>query len=715
MTEIPTPAARARELRREARALLNQGDAGDALACLDRALLANPDDALTLCDRGLALAAMHDFASAMSAYDCALLLQPDLVAALINRGQLRAQLGSHAAALSDLDAALRLRADSAEALLNRGNVLCELGRHDDALASFDQALAAQPRLTLAYGNRAKLLLDAGRLDEALAGFERALEIDPEDGEALFGHASALLRLDTRLEEAAEQFARAACRGVPPQEAQIARAAAFARLQRHREASECLIELLATAPTWEYALGGLVHSLQQAAAWDELSARIAQLAQALSRGEKVSFPYPLLSSLDDPELQLRCARSVTADKFVPVEPPLPSAISRPHRQGPIRVAYLSADFREHPVAHLFAGVLERHERREFELIGVSIRPPEDQPIARRLRSAFDHFIDVSVRTDREAAAMLRSLDIDIAVDLAGYTEGMRLGILAHRVAPVQVNYLGYAGTLGAPYMDYLIADDIVVPEGAERWYSEKVARLPGCYLPNDNRREIGAVPTRAAAGLPESGLVLCAFTSAYKILPEIFAVWMRLLQAVPEAVLWLRSMGPAVDAQLRREARGQGVNPVRLIHAPRVPRIEEHLARQALADLYLDTMPYNAHSTACEALWAGVPVLTCAGRSFCSRVAASALMSAGLPELITHGLDEYEARARELLCGNRRGLAVLRARCETARLHSALFDTATYTRHLEAAYRHMWTRSRRALPPESFRVASTRRSDSPDRL
>jgi len=287
---------------------------------------------------------------------------------------------------------------------------------------------------------------------------------------------------------------------------------------------------------------------------------------------------------------------------------------------------------------------------------------------------------------------------------GYTQGLRLGIFAHRAAPVQATYLGYAGTLGAPYMDYLIADAVAIPAGEEHFYSESVVRLPHCYLPNDDQRPIAAPPTRAAAGLPARGAVLCAFTNAYKINPPVFAVWMRLLRETPGSVLWLRGMGEAARTNLEREAERHGVGRERLVFAPHVAGMAEHLGRQSLADLYLDTQPYNAHSTACDALWAGVPVLTCAGRSLAARVAASALTAVGLPELITHTLGEYEAKALELLREPQK-LQELRDKLARERRGAPLFDTARFTRHLESAYLTMHERAARGAPPLGFSVTA----------
>jgi predicted O-linked N-acetylglucosamine transferase (SPINDLY family) len=324
----------------------------------------------------------------------------------------------------------------------------------------------------------------------------------------------------------------------------------------------------------------------------------------------------------------------------------------------------------------------------------------------VRGAFDRCIDVGNRSDLEIASEARQWGIDIAVDLMGITDGSRLGIFARRAAPVQVSYLGYPATLGAPYMDYLLADAVVIPPELQSGYSKQVLRLPYCFLLNDERRPLAPQPTRTAAGLPEQGLVFCAFTQARKLNPPMFEVWMRLLRQVDGSVLWLRDMGVKVRQNLAREARFRGIASERLIYAPRIASTAEHLGRQGLADLYLDTLPYNAHSTACDALWAGVPVLTCAGRSFAARVAASALRAVGLPELIAHSLQEYEQRALELAL-QPTVLQALRLRLAEQRVASPLFDTSGYTRHLEAAYLAIHARAARGERPSSFSVARER--------
>jgi predicted O-linked N-acetylglucosamine transferase (SPINDLY family) len=423
-------------------------------------------------------------------------------------------------------------------------------------------------------------------------------------------------------------------------------------------------------------------------------------EEVSRGMPAAAPFGFLAVTDSPADQLECARTNARNRY-PADSRMPvGRASYGHER--LRLAYVSGDLRNHAVAHLIVGLIECHDRERVEVNAVSFKPPEASGIGRRVHRAFDRFVHVGGRSDADIAAVIRGMEIDVAIDLAGYTEGNRLGIFAHRAAPVQAQFLGYAGTTGTPFMDYILADEVVIPRGEERWYTEQVVRLPNCYLPNDAKREIGAVPSRREAGLPEEGFVFCAFTNAYKINPQIFEVWMRLLTEVPGSVLWLRAMGADTRDNLEREARQRGVASGRLLFAPHVADMAEHLARQSLADLYLDTLPYNAHSSTCDALWSGIPVLTCAGHSFAARVAASALTAVDLPELITDSLESYRRKAREL-AQDPEQLRGLRRRLERSRRLAPLFDTAAFARHLEAAYQTMHARAARGEPAAGFSV------------
>jgi predicted O-linked N-acetylglucosamine transferase (SPINDLY family) len=370
---------------------------------------------------------------------------------------------------------------------------------------------------------------------------------------------------------------------------------------------------------------------------------------------------------------------------------------------IRIAYLSADFHDHAVMHLMAGLFEQHDRSQFDVVAVSFGPDPSTDTRARLKDAFERFIDVRHLRDDEIAKLLRDLETDIAIDLKGFTDDARTGIFAFRPAPIQVNYLGYPGTMGAPYIDYIIVDPIVVPHDQRLAYAEKIVYLPHCYQVNDAKRLIAErTPTRSEATLPETGFVFCSFNNNYKITPTMFDVWMRLLRDIDGSVLWLFEGNAAAPVNLRREAANRGVAPERLVFAPKVP-LADHLARHRLADLFLDTQPWNAHTTASDALWAGLPLLTCIGTTFAGRVAASLLEAVGLPELVTRTLSEYQTLALQL-AGEPSLLAGIKQRLSDNRHVFPLFNTDRSRRHIEAAYSEMYARHRRGEAPASFAIA-----------
>jgi predicted O-linked N-acetylglucosamine transferase (SPINDLY family) len=431
-------------------------------------------------------------------------------------------------------------------------------------------------------------------------------------------------------------------------------------------------------------------------WSEFYLDAERLTAGVLAGLAVSAPLPIVTFLDRADLHRRAAE-IWAREECAVDQPLPPICLRA-TDGKIRVGYFSADFREHIVALVMADVFETHDRSKFEMIAFSLGRPTHDDMERRLQRAFDRFIDVSGMPDEEVALLARGLGIDIAVDLGGYTTGSRTKIFALRAAPIQVNFLGYPGTMGAPFMDYLIADRTVIPADRQHHYTEKIIYLPHSFLPNDSTRKIAdGKKARKQFDLPSDGFVFCCFNSCHKITPEIFASWMRILARVPGSVLWFSQTNALAAANLGQQALRHGIEPARLIFADRVPSLADHLARHALADLFLDTLPYNGHSTAMDALWSGLPVLTRIGDGFAGRVGASLLQTIQLPELITTTPEQYENLAVQI-AANPEQLAALRRKLAENRHAFPLFDTIAYTRDLEAAYVKVWERHRAQLPP-----------------
>lgn len=528
------------------------------------------------------------------------------------------------------------------------------------------ALDVRPNSALVAGNLALVLHRAGRNAEALGFAERALAAEPADLHARHHRASILQSL-----------------------------------RRLDEAIRSAEDLLALSPDYPFARGLLVQMKREACDWRGLGESVAALVEEVRAGKPAIAPFSFLALSDSPADQRMCAKTY-ADRLA--RPP--KAIHRGVRRGDrIRLAYLSADFHDHPTAYLAAGLFESHDRSRFEVSAISFDGPRTGPLRRRLMGAFDRFVDVTEIGDSEAAQRIADLEIDIAIDLKGYTKDARPGILECRPASLQVSYLGYPGTLASPAIDYLIADATVVPSGHRLYFSEKIVTLPGSYQVNDRLRPSAdparAPVTRRDAGLPERGFVFACFASAYKITPEMFDVWMSLLREIEGSVLWLLATNPAAVANLPREAEARGVAAERLVFALPAPA-GEHLARHRLADLFLDTLPYGTHTGASDALWPGVPLVTCLGNAFAGRVAASLLRAADLPELVTATLDDYQALAGAL-ARDRPRLSALRQRLADRRDRLPLFDTKLFCRRIETAFSMMMERHDRGEPPADFSV------------
>jgi predicted O-linked N-acetylglucosamine transferase (SPINDLY family) len=600
--------------------------------------------------------------------------------------------------------ATKVDPNSAEIWNNRGSNLCAMNLPDRALEAFDRAIAIAPTFFEAIYNRGKTLNDTGQLEAALASYDKCLELQPRYVPALNNRGNLLEKLE-RNEEALTSYNK--CLAAAPTFATAWKNAGIVliKLRRYEEAAKALGRALELDPAQD-AIGHLIYARQQLCDWDDLPALISQLVDGVQKGTVTAIPFVLLGATDSAELQLGYARDYVAKKYAPAGRTLWRGERYAHER--IRIAYLSADFREHATAYLTAGLFERHDRTKFETIAISFSPYRPDEAQQRIRNAFEKFIDVCNMSDGEVANLIRELEVDIAVDLMCLTQHHRLGILAFRPAPIQVNFLGYPGTVGAPYIDYIIADRVVIPAADQQFYSEKVVYLPDTYQPNDDRRVCPALGmARADHGLPEHGFVFCSFNNTFKITPMIFDIWMRLLRQVDGSILWLLEGDALVTQNLGREAERRGVAASRLIFAKRVG-LEHHLARHRLADLFLDTLPYNAHTTASDALWMGLPVLTCPGRTFAGRVAASLLSAAGLEELIASSLADYEAMALKLA---RDGplLDSLRERVESSRRDGRLFDTVLYTRQIESAYVQMWERFQKGEPRASISVPRIERN------
>ncbi len=743
-----------------------QGRKAEALQCLKTALEANPGDLAALSNAGLIHAALGDHEQALALYGRALAVKPDYVEALVNRGVALRNLGRAQQALASFNEALALRPGYAEAFNNRGNALRDLKRPEEALASYERAIAVKPDYAEAFNNRGNALIDLKRPGEALASFDTALRLRASYAEALCNRSAALMALNRpeealascdaaialrpdyaeahnarsaalailnraalalasceialalkpdlvealnnkgnalrsleRREEALVSYDRAIALKPDYAEAYANRGDALDELRRFEEARASYEHALQLMPDADFLRAKPLYTRMKICDWRGYDKNVARLVEHISRSERAGHPFPLIALSGDPAVLRKSSEIWSGAKHAAHEPPF--AGPHPHKDK-IRIGYFSADFHQHATAMLAADLFESHDRSRFEIIAFSFGPETGDPMRRRMKAGFDKFLDVRERGDREVASLARELQVDIAIDLKGFTQDARTGIFAMRAAPLQVNYLGYPGTMGSPYIDYLIADRVLIPAAHQARYAEKIVSLPDSYQANDRKREISnTTPGRAELGLPEKGFVFCCFNNNYKIVPAQFESWMRILRSVDDAALWLLEDSPAAAANLRREATRRGVDPTRLVFAPRA-RSPEHLARHRVADLFLDTLPFNAHTTASDALWAGLPILTRIGETFAGRVAASLLSAMGLPELIAPTRETYEALAVTLAKDPSRMEGLKRAVAHN-RLVAPLFDTDRFVRHIEAAYIAMHQRRRSGLPPDHIEI------------
>jgi protein O-GlcNAc transferase len=670
-----------------------------ALAAYDKVLARDGTLVDALCDRGNVLAELARFEEAIGCYDKVLARAPGHVGALHNRGSALASLGRHADALVCFDKVLAISPVHVDAMANSGAALKQLGREEEALACYTRALALDPGHLNSLLNRGNALLRLNRLAEALDSYERVLAREPAQRDALLYRGHALRQL-SRLEEAIAAYGHGLARH-PQDEVLLAnRADALCRARRFDAAIRDYERALELAPDDAVATGGLINALQESCCWDRLEAPLQRLTTLVDAGRPVD-PLLLIRVSDDPSRQFQCARNYVRATVPAIPNPLPP-IAAAATKGRLRVAYLSAGFGGHAMAHLTARLFELHDRSRFETIAISLAPDDRSAMRGRLVRAFDRFEDVTRISDLDVARLLRGLEVDIAVDLMGHTENNRFAILAHRPAPIQVSYMGLPGTTGADFIDYFMADRIVLPFDQQSFFSERIVHLPDTYWVIDSTLPAPiSGPPRSDLGLPKDAFVFCSFNQSYKITAAIFDIWMRLLQRVEGSVLWLLDANAAATANLRARAEACGVAPGRLVFAPRAD-IGRHLARHRAADLFLDTLPVNAHTTASDALWMGLPVVTCGGRALAGRVATSLLHAVGLPELVTASLEQYEALALELATDRDR-LDAVRRKIEAGRLTHPLFDTDRFRRHIEAAYLAMWEIWQRGESPHSFAV------------
>lgn len=708
-----------------------------AIELINQSIQINPENVAAHSNLGVILNSLKQHQAAVQSYDKAIALRPDFVDAYVNRGNALCELCQFQAAIDSYSKAIALKPDHAEAYFNRGNAMGEIKQHQAAAESFRQAVFLKPDFAKAHFNLGLVLNDLKQYQNSLECYDRAIAINPEYAHAWYNRGNVLRTL--RLHESALESYNSAVAFKPDYaEACYNRGNVLSQLGRHQEAVASYDHAIAITPDYVHAytsrgaalckLGqyhlaiasyGQAIDIQPGLAsaeaerfyvrmkicdWTDMQNQFLQIRNGIEQGSTSVQPFDVLVLSDSLPLQ-RKAAEIWAKEVHPANPAL-GVISKRARDQKIRLGYFSADFHNHATAYLMAELFELHDKNRFELIGFSFGPDLQDEMRQRVSALFDQFLDVRSRTDEEVAKLSRQLGVDIAIDLKGFTQDERAGIFACRAAPLQVSYLGYPGTMGVDYIDYLIADPTLIPPESRGHYAEKIAYLPHSYQVNDSRRKISDKTfCRDELGLPASGFVFCCMNNSYKISPATFEGWMRILHRVTNSVLWLLEDNPEATVNLRRVAEKSGIDPHRLVFAQRVP-LPEHLARQRAADLFIDTLPYNAHTTASDALWVGLPVLTCTGEAFASRVAASLLNAVGMAELVTSTQQAYEDLAVELACQPDR-LKVIRGKLAANRLTFPLFDTPLFTRHIENVFLQMIERQDAGHPLSHLYVEQAR--------
>jgi protein O-GlcNAc transferase len=670
----------------------------EALTHIETALSMNAGNAVAQLTRGNILRMLGRRADALAGFDRATSINPRYVKAWVNRGITLSELGRHEEALASCDTALRIDPASAEAWSNRGIACAGLKRSDAALESYDRALAISPDSDATWSNRGNVLGELRRYDEALSSFDRALAIHPGSAEVWSNRGNILGELK-RYEEALASFDKALAIDPRHADACYNRGVAFSELKQYDAALASYGQALATGADLPYCLGDWLHTKMMVCDWSGIEDGLDRVVAEIEKGHPVLTPFASLAILATARHQKQCAEIFVRDKYGIAASGAPSPARR--ESGKLRVGYFSSDFRDHAVSNLTVGMFEEHDRARFEVYGFGLARAGDDPMGRRVIKAFDQFLDLSRLDSAQAVAAARATGIDIAIDLNGHTSGCRTGLFSARIAPVQINYIGHPGTMGASFIDYIIGDRIVIPEQLRADYSEKVVYLPHCFQANDSKRAIAAPATRARYGLDEESFVFCCFNNSYKLTPDYFRVWLGLLRKINGSVLWLLKRCDSQVARLRALAENSGVSGKRLFFADQV-NYAEHMGRYVLADLALDTAPFGGGTTTSDVLWAGLPIVTVMGNSFGGRMSASLLNAIGLPELVATTLEHYEILALELAT-DRGKLLSLRETLSRRRTTSPLFDTRLFTKHLEAAYARMYERYRAGLPPDHMLV------------
>ena len=680
----------------------------EALVNLNQALALDPKYVEALVEKANIYFEGHDYNQSLAQLDRVLTIDPSNRVASRNRASLLAMFPGRPETFSDqtlhgitlqdagdIESAQEvflaiLRGDDTHfvSLYSLAAMSINKGNTEAGMLYSARCLSSDPGSPYGWYIHGCALKACRRFPEAHRHLDRSLELNPSYKEAMF-EKGIIFGETKEYVQALIQFNQILQLDPEHKLALVNLATTLTILKRHDEGSHFFDRLLKIDPGHDYVLGALTHARLHSCNWTDFDINRRLIIQAVQDGKRSCKPLAFLAISDSPKDQLTCSETFTAQAYPPNAEQLWSGQKFNHDR--IRLGYVSPDFREHPVGHLMAGVFEHHNKANLEIYSFSLGINDNSQLRQRFIEASDRFFDVRGKTSREIAQLIRASEIDILVDLAGPTMDAQPDIFAFRPAPIQAGYLGYPGTSGAPYYDYILADETVIPESDRPFYSEEVIHLPGCYLPPDSRLKIAErTPSREEMNLPPDGFVFCSFNHDYKMNSDSFGAWMRILKRVDNSILWLMKLNEAAEGNLRNEAENHGVSASRLIFATRVPAVADHLARYRLAGLFLDTYPYNAHSTATDALRVGLPIVTLTGKSFQSRVATSILNTIGMPQLAKSTIQEYEDFAVEMASSPEK-LRKLKEELAEKIPNASVFDTRFAAKRLEDAFALMISR------------------------
>ena len=681
-----------------AKALVDSGQILESIPYHIKAVELMPNNPDAWINYGKTVSSLKRYEEAIGHYDRALSLKQDYLEAWINKGIALHELKRYEEAIAHYDRALELSPDYVEAWTNKGAILHELKRYEEAIAHYDRALELSPDYVEAWTNKGAILHELKRYEEAIAHYDRALELSPDYVEAWTNKGISLKELK-RYEEAIAHYDRALELRPDYVEALINKALLLDVLKNHVDSAIFYLNAFNNKNIDSYLLGLAHHQMMLVCNWTNYEKFVDQINTQIINDKKGAEPFGYQGIAHSERLLLKCAKIYSRDKF-----PARDGMKKEHIRAynKIRIGYLCGEFRMHATSILMTRVWELHEKSKFEIFAFDTGWDDRSVYRKRIMNSFDYYFDISRLPDSDVAKLIKDNQIDVLINLNGYFGQLRQGVFAYKPAPIQVNYLGFPGTLGAPYIDYLIADKIVLPETSKEFYTEKIVYLPNSYQANDNQREVAQKEfSRSELGLPENSFIFCCFNNSYKITPLTFKLWTKILSKVPNSILWLLVDNPVTKKNLINEACKFGIDSNRLVFTGRLTPAE-HLARHSVADLFLDTLPYNAHTTCSDALWSHLPVITLVGNTFPGRVSASLLHAIGMPELITNSEEEYEALAIALATDPPR-LKIIKKELENNRLTMPLFDSHLFTKNIEKAYIKMYERNQQNLPPDHITI------------